>query len=269
MFLQTKSQKKVNEDAIGASDSMWIVCDGASSLSKIQHLDTDSDAAWLARSFVSGLLEREHDDRPLEELLEDVIRILSAQYPTVEALDQPSAALAVLRIDRSRGLAEALVLGDCEILIRTESKTIDLTDPAIGAFDQRALTEMERLQTIEGGSFLSHRPQVNSILMENRLCKNTEDGYWIADLSCKWKGYALTWSAPADSIQAAALFSDGFAQLGEFEHLSAALFLDAILDDPGRCLERLDLYQKNDPGCEKLHRLKQQDDTSLVVLDFR
>lgn len=276
MYSKSRTEKQINEDACLASEKFLIVCDGASSLSKINHLDPSSDAAWFSHFLTREIAKQNDDARSLSDLLADLCRQAGALYPPAPDEDMPSAAIAILRRNDLTEQFDWLVLGDCSLLMEIEEpdeqpdqgkeeRILCVRDESIAAFDDLAISQMQRLAKQKHEPLLAQRPFVHEILTRNRAMKNKPEGYAIADLTDAWQGMERSGSIPISSLKRAALFSDGFLQLQEFRNLDNAAFLETIFADPEKALEDLYNLQEQDAACEKLPRLKKRDDTTLVT----
>lgn len=272
MYFESRTEKQENEDACYANDKFLIVCDGASSLSKINHLDPISDAAWFSH-FLTREIARQNDDaNSLSDLLAEICRQAGELYPQAPKEDMPSAAIAILRRNDLTGQFDWLVLGDCTLMMEIEEpdqekedRILCIRDETIAAFDDLAISQMQKLADQKHEPLLSQRPFVHEILTRNRSLKNKPEGYAIADLTDAWQEMEHAGSIPISSLKRAALFSDGFLQLQEFRYLDNTAFLETIFADPEKAMDDLHELQEQDAACEKLPRLKKRDDTTLVT----
>ncbi len=311
MHSESRSQKKVNEDVVFVSDSLWIVADAASGLTKSDYMHQGSDAAWFSNFLVSSISKQiqakdqaakstansngfKDSDLSLSQILATACKQAADPFPTCSELEMPSAAIAILYKNEAKNQFEYLVLGDCVLLLETETVT-KVTDPTIAAFDQIALDFMAKSSQEHHQPFLDQRPLANAILIENRKKKNQPDGYFIADCSTRWLGHELTGTILLSDLKRAALYSDGFDQLQSFLEADPALlttprlnkkvqlktgpernagnadqeFLDYIFANQDAVLDQLYDFQEQDAACETLPRLKIRDDTSLILVDFK
>lgn len=292
----SKSEKNVNEDAIAIARTsahtfetiklynlkpdrffepvlderpdFWMVADGASGLTKADHMHMQSDAGWFSHFLCAYMICHHDPNRTLSELLEEACLKAANRFEACPEIEQPSCAIAILRKNPITNHYDYLVLGDCVLLIeQTDHSVKRITDPSIGSFDQIAIDEMKRLSLLKQESFLEQRPSVHSLLVQNRSMKNKPDGYAIADLSADWLGHELTGTLEAEQFFQAALYSDGFDQLQSFLHLSNEDFAHHLFSfSADDLVDELFKLQEQDADCSRLPRLKKRDDTSLILV---
>ncbi len=308
MYSESRSQKKNNEDVIFASDTLWIVADAASGLTKSDYMQQGSDAAWFSNFLVSSIAKQietkdqavassdhsddlKNSDLSLSQILANACKQAADLFPACSELEMPSAAIAILYKNKAKNQFEYLVLGDCVLLLETDTVT-KITDPTIAAFDQLALDFMAKSSQEKHQPFLDQRPLANAILIENRKKKNQPGGYFIVDCSTRWLGHELVGTVPLDALKRAALYSDGFDQLQSFLEADSFLlaasnqdekmhteadakgntdpaFLDYIFANQDSVLDQLYDLQEQDATCTILPRFKLRDDTSLILVDFK
>jgi len=263
------------EDAVGFGENYCFVIDGASVLSKINIIDENSDAAWFAGQLKERLCRRLQSDvkTPTETILEEIIRELHGEYCRAAAEkgirepgDSPSTSIALFRRVEER--IEFFGLGDCTGAAELEDGTISLfKDASLAVLDSSVLKKMKELHRQTGISVLEARAACNNLLLENRMKRNREGGYWILDLSGDGIGHGVKASWPAASLKTFFACSDGFAQLVDtFEvYPDYGALLDAVRDTAltelcGRLFEA----QDQDPQANRFPRFKLRDDTSCL-----
>lgn len=298
MNFVSRTEKKINEDAIAIvntikrsssntllinqdifndlldeNPNLWIVADGASGLTKADHMQLTSDAAWFSHFLCQYLALHNDESKTLSKLLEEACLCAKSQFPSCPEIEQPSCALAILRKNESKHCFDYLVLGDCVLFLKVNSKEnqqptyLKISDDRIAYFDQLAIDEMARLAKQKNETMFAQRPFVQSILIHNRNMKNKADGYAIADLSADWLNHEIAGSIPYDQLLSAALYSDGFDQLQSFLNLSDHQFGDHLFShDANFLIDQLFNQQELDANCSLLPRLKKRDDTSLIVI---
>lgn len=266
--LYDRKPEQYFEPVIDEDPDLWMVVDGASGLTKADHMHMQSDAGWFSHFLCAYLASHNDSKRTLSDLLKEACLQAKARFENCPEIEQPSCALAILRKNQVTDSYEYLVLGDCVLLIeRTDHSVMRITDPNIGSFDQMAIDEMERLSEERHEPFLAQRPAVHSILVHNRGMKNKPDGYAIADLSTDWLGRQLTGFFPIEQFLQAALYSDGFDQLQSFLNLSDGGFAGYLFSRKAdELIDELFEKQEQDADCSRLPRLKKRDDTSLILV---
>lgn len=298
MNFVNRSEKKQNEDAITIAKTLkheisnqivspqdvltcrlddqanlWIVADGASGLTKADHMHIASDAAWFSHFLCWYLAVHNDVTKTLSALLEEACLCAKRQFEDCPELEKPSCAIAILRKNETLHCFDYLLLGDCVLFFQlkdpqsAEISYLKVTDDRIAEFDQRAIDEMARLAKQKNESMIAQRPFVQSILIHNRNQKNKPGGYAIADLSNDWLHQEITGCIRFDQFEHAALYSDGFDQLQSFLSLDNHQFGQYLFSHNAQDqVDLLFVYQDADPNCIQLPRLKKRDDTSLILI---
>lgn len=261
----------VMEDRMGWGENYLFVIDGASGLSDVHVTPADSDAAWLAE----GLRRSLHRLLPQEDLSLSQILTLSAAglkadygkyWDRPDLPDYPSAGLALFRL--RAGKLEYLGLGDCGAAVEFSDGTVTtMEETCLPALDRAALEQMVKLCRETGCAMPEARKALNPVLIQNRNLRNHPEGYWIFDPSGAGVPHARQASWPAEQVRAAALVSDGFAQLIDPFALAGGLpdlyrkMKDRGLADLAGTLFSL---QQADPDCQNHPRFKFRDDTTAL-----
>ncbi len=265
-----------NEDGVGHGKDYCFVLDGASCLGGKNVIDPLSDAAWMTRNVIDALcsLLDKGDSRPTKELLYEAISPLRKKY--VEALqkkgieapkDSPSACFALFR--KRGGKLEFFGLGDCVGVAKLPSgENFWSLDKNLPALDNQVLLKMQEISKSTGISILEAKKACNDMLIENRLLRNKQGGYWILDLlSDEGIENAREFSWDLTKPVIAGAFSDGFAQLcevfGQYEGYTK-LFEAMQKNDLEEMFARLCALQNADADCNEYPRFKLRDDTCAL-----
>ena len=271
MFFESRTEKPVNEDALGISSSVWLIADGASALKGGNRMQTGSDAAWLARSIARSAKRFENLDASIESILKIILNELSAAFGECPEDEMPSCTVSIVRASKRTQAFEYFILGDSPLLFALKDRPLRLVDERVAFFDDKVLEAMARIRQNDDLSLKALRalPEIQSMLIANRAHKNNpEGGYPIVDLNASWFA-PLTGSIPFDEVNGFALYSDGFDQLQGFLHESDDDFVIRLQNDPAGAMDLLWSLQEEDPDARALLRLKKRDDTSLMAVDAK
>lgn len=269
-----------NEDYAFASqfESCAGVLDGASGLTGRVLTGYPSDSAWFSYRLgtnLRGLLHR--DDLGILEALRDAGDLTANEYKSITANesvareDEPSAALAIVKWGCScdEDVLEAAVLGDCLCVVdRKDGSTEILKDNLLSGFDNQAIDLLGKYIHDEGLSFKEAREKINDMLIENRLLRNREDGYWIADISCMGYPHAEIRRESLSNIQGIFLCSDGFANAVS---MGVCSNLNELANEvkQGRGQEILNALRKAESSDSEIvehPRFKKSDDATFVYV---
>ena len=269
---------EVTEDLAGRTDNACWVIDGATGLGERTFSDAESDGRWYVSRIDERLRERVGDRRRSigEVLRESVAEVREAfssyvDLAEVEAVEEPSAAIAVVRW--GAGGLEYYVLGDCSVAVW--SRQMDFRYVSGGGprrLDRRVVGEVERLVCQEGHDLASARSEVISMLRAHRAQKNRPGGYWTLGFSREAIGHGLAGEIDGDCADRVLLFTDGFEDLVETFGIYRSWRSVARALDAGTPLEemirRLRSEQSGDPDGREFPRLKPADDAAACHVNF-
>jgi hypothetical protein len=265
MFIESVSEKPVNEDLAGQYENLFYLLDGASPLQPHPQIPFSS-AAWFVLQMEKALHKNASSSLTLEQIVhvcvDDILRSANLEF---DSLNMPSATILLVRI--KEGALEYFVLGDSVLLIQTKHALHKFSDESIAKLDNQVLAQMELLQKEQGGGFFEKRSQVSSLLEKNRKLKNTPEGYAILDCTHLWAGRALSGSFDLEDVKSFAMMSDGFEQLQSFTKTSDIQFYQMIEDYLDTLFEKLHILQDEDPDAQQVKRLKLRDDTTLLFVN--
>jgi hypothetical protein len=266
---------RINEDIVGARGDLAWVLDGSRSLSGGWLVDETSDPRWFVHAWDEYLRSRADDpDAPLIEIVRGGVHAVSERFLGAagpgphDPLDLPSCAGVILR--HRPGGGEAFILGDCTLIYREAGgEARRLTDDRITTFDSAASDAIQRLQSEEGSDFATALESVLPLLRENRMKKNTRDGYWILGFEPEAVDHGVyeewNWSGETTCL----LMSDGFSRLfdtyGIVEDQEKLLGM-VVRDGVETALKRLRDAESGDPECLRFPRLKVADDASALLV---
>lgn len=265
----------VNEDICFVSSTCGWVIDGSSGLTKCKITNGESDAAWYVSEWQGYLKDNIEKDASIEDILKKGVINIRNKYLQFEgaskatALEHPSASILIVRV-RDKSL-EYFCLGDCTLLYKLKNgKVIKISDDKVSKLDSKVIDEMVKVHNEKNISLISTRPYIDEMLKENRLKKNSVDGYWILGMTEEALQHGLFGHADLEELSKACILSDGFSQYYDTFNLSNdySEFIDEIGNESlQRLCNELRKNQEQDKDCNKYPRLKVKDDASIVYFE--
>lgn len=263
---KTYSDKKYNEDVYASSNHFLLVLDGATGLGKKNFMSED-DALWFVQRVKEEVIKRIELNISLEEIVSDSIQVIQKEHvldvETMDPIDMPSGCISLLRIKDNT--LEYFGLGDALTIVELKDGTIEsFYDDKIEYLDGLVVEQMEIFSKKYNIPFVQGRKYTQDLVIENRKKRNTENGYYSLDLSLKWKHHGMSKQWNIKDIDRVACMSDGFWQI--IDHLNLSYFdvLNRVEENLDLTFKDLYMAQESDPDCEKVHRLKKRDDTTIV-----
>ena len=267
------------EDAIGFGKNFIFALDGASCLTGINLVHSESDAHWFAQKVREGLCNelQSNTDKTTEDILREIIDPIKEEY-LIGAKekgfdipdDSPSAGIALFRI-RANTL-EFFGLGDCVGVVKLKEGTTKwLNNPSLSNLDSIVINKMSQLHKETGIDVIEARKLCTDLLIRHRALKNKPDGYYILDPFGEGIDHACKLTVNLDDVESVSVFSDGFSQLSEvfrvfenFGELHQAMSTRSLED---LCKE-LFMLQDKDSVCNNHPRFKLRDDTCAVYAEI-
>lgn len=181
-----KGSGEYNEDIVRVCKyGAWIL-DGSTGLNKKNLISKESDAKWYVSWWDKYLYENINKDKSLKTIVCEGIENIKQEYLStlagirLEKLDMPSASVAIVKFYKDK--VEYFLLGDCTIVINDTNENIILKDDGVCKFDNMMFEKMKKLNN--NNKSLSVKDKKDILLpyiIENRLKKNSEEGYWILE----------------------------------------------------------------------------------------
>lgn len=270
-----ESIKKVNEDITYADENMAWVLDGATGLTDKKLTSFESDARWFVNEWDKYLKDNLNDKcKTIRDIvLEGIVIIRDRFYKEcglnyIEEIKRPSASISIVR--KNEDIIEYFMLGDCTLLIKDiDNNVAKIKDTSLEKFDNRAISEMLKVRDENNISWVEARKIINPILIENRLLKNTQDGYWILEFNEEAVNHCIEGKFLDKEIKNLALMSDGFAAIVDtYKHFNEAELIERLIDlGAENTYELIREIEEEDKDILKYPRLKKGDDSSIVFLN--
>ena len=263
---------KANEDYAFSCEHFIFVADGATGLTNKKYTSYESDAQWFTQRLGVLLQERLYDmSKTIKDILLEIISELNYEYTDFlsggdcDALAMPSAGLSILRLNGDT--IELFQLGDCVAIVLTKDNNIMvLFDDSLQKLDKEVIKNTIDISHKSKISFSKALMYVKDQLIRNRKRFNKPDGYWILDLSGVGVYHAYISNFAVRDVKAAAVMSDGFAEIVDlFKLYDYRNLLKKMEDDSLDSLcDELFKAQDTDPFMDKYPRLKRHDDSSAA-----
>ncbi len=268
----------VNEDGFGVIaldgdvSAAWVF-DGVTGINGHNYLDGGSDAQWLVARAHAHLLDLAARDVAPPALLEELVRLLIADWTQVcaglelpAAYDPPAACLILVKRYGDRW--QALKLGDSCLLARETGSDhrIHAASPN-NAFDHWLSREANKRRDagiLDIKALLAEfRPQ----LQAGRAKRNQPGGYSI--LECSEATLAMPEYVDLGSPSDILLCTDGYYRAVDHYGLhDDAGLLDASAASVDQVLSSLRAVEAADPDCLRYLRFKPADDATAVMLSI-
>ena len=271
----SKSGGKSNDDLIGITESCVWLLDGATGLTDNNILPGTSDAKWFVQAVSRNMVDNLQKDLSLNIILENVINAVIKEFEgevnneSIEDIQKPSASFTIARI--AGECVELGNIGDCRAIYKNCEKEV-------GSFGTSRVTELDQF-VVNRMVELKQKGSINDdeiwlklkdILYRNRNLKNTDEGYWILDLTLRPIPYLQKISIFTEDIEEILLVSDGLYRLVDTYHLySDETFLNAALSlGLDGLYDKLRDIENMDSDCQLYPRIKPQDDASGLLVSL-
>lgn len=269
-----KSGKKVNEDIAYADENMAWVLDGATGLSDKKLTSFESDAQWFVNEWDKYLKDNlNNTDKAIRDIVLEGIGIIRDRFykesglDYIEEIKRPSASISLVR--KNKDIIEYFMLGDCTLLINDiHNNVARIKDKSLEKFDNIAISEMLKVRDEKNISWVEARKIVNPILIENRLLKNTQEGYWILEFNEEAINHCIEGSFLAKDVKNLALMSDGFSAIVDtYKYCDDGELIERLIElGTENTYELIRQIEEQDKDILKYPRLKKGDDSSIVFL---
>ena len=184
----------------------------------------------------------------------------------IEELDTPSASAIIIKLYEDK--LEYFLLGDCTLLLNDLKKNTIIKDERVCQFDEEVLIRMSELNKIEKLSLVEKKNILLPLIIENRLKKNSEEGYWILEFNKEAVEKSIHGYINIENELKIMMSSDGFScawdryniftedevmEIGQYKGIE-------YIKEKTRELEKEDKKGKIFP------RFKESDDSSCIYL---
>ena len=186
-LLCEKGSGNYNEDVVGICKKGAWVLDGATGLNNKNLISEESDAKWYVSWWNKYLSENLNKNKPLKEIVLNGLENIKKEYLLklngleIQELDTPSASVVIIKFHKSK--LEYFLLGDCTLIFKDLNKDILVKDERVCKFDNDIFKKMNNLNKIDSLTIDEKKKILLPFIIENRLKKNSEEGYWILEFN--------------------------------------------------------------------------------------
>lgn len=265
---------RYNEDIVGVTPWGAWVLDGATGLNNKNLVAKDSDAKWYVSWWNEYLHNNIKNDKSLKNIMLSGIKDIKHDYykqigeNKIEKLDTPSSSISIIKFYENK--LEYFMLGDCSIHLEYDENTIIIKDKILCELDKVVYNQMEKLPDLAKLSFESIKQRVISTIIENRLKRNTKEGYWILEFDEHAISEAIHGEIYIDKGIKLMLASDGFSCISDrYKLIEDEKILETVENrGVGSIYNELRAFEEKDFSTTKFPRFKIKDDCSCVYLDI-
>lgn len=262
-----------NEDAAGITPfGVWVL-DGATGLNGKNIVSDESDARWYSQWWNNFLHENIYRSDSLKEIMLDGIRSIKKEYKElvegkdVKKLDLPSSSIAIVKFRDD--MIEYFLLGDCSFFYNDGERKI-IKDRSICHLDDKVYDEMIRIPNLDKLSFNEIKARVMNTIIDNRMKKNTKDGYWILDFSEEAIENSIHGYIQVEDEMKIMLASDGFTCASDRYGILKEDELIYIAEKMGieYIFNQVREFEEDDYKAIKMPRFKVMDDSTAVYVEL-
>jgi hypothetical protein len=254
-----------NEDFAGVLGNCAILLDGSGAPGDMP-TGCVHGVPWFVRQLGARALAAMATGRagePLDGILATAISDVAELHRDTCDLDVPGTPSSVVVMARTDEQAlDYLVLGDCALIIETESGGIEVvTDRRM---DEVAPPEFQAVLKLPIGT-PEHQAARIAFVRRQQPMRNKPGGYPVASTDPGAAAKAITGSVPAGDVRRAAMASDGVTRFAEFGLGTWADLLSTLsASGPGALFGRIREAENTDPVGRMWPRAKKHDDVGVV-----
>lgn len=252
---------KVNQDYYAYGDTYALVLDGATSfLPEQTSIDAVTYVRALGRTLSSRLKYGGLNEIP--NIVADSIEVVAVEYKLNEE-SSPNSTVVIAKWDQNQ--VAVYVLGDSSCLvIENDFKVTDITDSRMAQFGDEIRQTYKHRLSAGSGFDEGHKKLLHKLQSEQKLHRNTKDGYWIAGANSEAGLNGLLNKFSLDTVREIWLMSDG--GLVSFQNTSRQL-REAIPKIPvDQMLNKQYEAEAKDLRGVSFPRSKLHDDKTIVVV---
>lgn len=266
---------KYNEDIIGFTPNGLWVLDGATGLNNKNLVSNESDAKWYVKWWNEYLYNNINKNKSLKEILKQGIREIEIEYTSnlknihISKLDKPSSSACIVKLHKNK--IEYLILGDCALHTKVEEKVSVLKDKNLCILDNQVYKEMESLKDLSKLTHEEIKQNVMQTIINNRLKKNTKDGYWILEFEEEAIDNAIYGTINTSKNISIMLTSDGYSCISDRYKLieEERLIEEVSIQGVGNIYNKLREFEEEEFSVNKYPRFKVKDDSSCIYVDIK
>ena len=268
--------KIYNEDVATFNNKSAWVLDGQTGLNK-NIITKTSDARWYVNEWNNYLLKHANNfNKNLTQIFEEGLEVITSKYfalagtKNTNPIDMPSSCISLVRFESD--YMEYFVLGDCLINLQTNASTKQITMDELSYLDTNVILFMNDLYLNNKYASILETMQDNGVkemLVDNRLLKNKQNGFYVLGFDDKAIDKALTGKFETQNAQVT-LMTDGFySVVNKYDAYSyEQLFKKIKTEGVQSIYNTIRTIENNDSLCNNYPRFKKSDDAGIVYLEI-
>lgn len=262
------SNSKANEDtAFVINESTFVVCDGATGLSKNNISDQQSNAFWFIDKFSKLLKNKFVSFDKLELTLTNILcqirnefNLASKELPS-HRYAFPSASFVLVHISRNDNIVQFGRLGDCKAYVKYRSGNV------VDLFGKSKLDELD----ITALSVKENSILFRDTKQKNRELMNSPDGYGslaIDDISIgNFYNFFESKVINLREISSIILTTDGFHSIIDtYAKYDISDLFSYSIEETIRDIRKIENIDHN---CKSFSRFKKSDDATALKILFK
>lgn len=258
-----------NEDMVGLCKKGAWVLDGATGLNNKNLISKESDAKWYVSWWNKYLQENIDKDKSLKEIVLEGLEKIKKEYLLklnglkIENLDLPSASVAIIKFYADK--LEYILLGDCTLLL---NENIIIKDERVCKLDEKVFSKMENLNKRCNLTILEKKNILLPCIIENRLKKNSDKGYWILEFNKEAVEKSIHGYIDVEDEVRIMISSDGFSCAWDRYNIFKENEMIEVGKNKGigYINDKIRKLEKEDYNGMIFPRFKESDDSSCVYL---
>jgi len=272
----SKPGEGANEDRAACAENFCWVLDGASGLGSDKILSDKSEVIWFVDNWNEYILKVSNSKtiQSLSSIIDQGISDIKEKFykysntAKINDLNKPSSSIAIIKLDNNT--LNYFILGDCTLLIKQNEDIISLKDNKLDKLDKKVIDYITQKINEENLTFKQARKKAKNLLIENRMKKNSKNGYWTLEFDNNAVENSLRGSVKLNNNTEILLMTDGFSAITDTYNLydKAALFHKIKKEGLIPVYEELRKIEKSDYEAKKFPRLKVSDDASAVYCEL-
>ena len=261
-----------NEDMVGLCKKGAWVLDGATGLNNKNLISKESDAKWYVSWWNKYLQENIDKDKSLKEIVLDGLEKIKKEYLLklnglkIENLDLPSASVVIIKFYTDK--LEYILLGDCTLLLNKLNENIIIKDERVCKLDEKVFFKMENLNKRCNLAILEKKNILLPFIIENRLKKNSDKGYWILEFNKEAVEKSIHGYIDVEGEVRIMMSSDGFSCAWDRYNIFKENEMIEVGKNKGigYINNKIRKLEKEDYNGMIFPRFKESDDSSCVYL---
>lgn len=247
--------------------------DGATGLTKVNLVASESDAAWYARNLSTTIVCQMAQGSAAGQALLEAGQKVAVDYLLFEGaedlarIDMPNGSVAI--VNWTDASLTVVMLGDCTAVVGLRDGTCEVIyDDTLSQLDNQNYERMFAWATAHDATMAQARRALNPRFIENRLKMNEPGGYWAADVSCRGLKHATTTLFDRADVAWVFACTDGYANAVDIGVVPDFESMARLVEQGGgvELGERLRAAEEEDAGCWRVHRSKTSDDATYLFV---